>query len=106
MFSQRFITLIRRATTAGVVVAATMTAGPLASAAPAPSDVVCPYRVTADWLRHRTAPTLGNNAPGQYHHDTVVLAKQDVVTNGFRQLANGEWAYAAFLRRTDGSCLR
>ena len=114
MVSRQFITLLRRASVAGVVLAASMTAGTPASAASAPvrpaastsADVLCPYAVTADWLRHRTTPAVGSdNALGQYARNTVVLAKRDVVTNGFRELDNGEWAAAAFLERTKGPCL-
>jgi hypothetical protein len=113
MFSQHFTTLLRRASTAGVVVAASMTAGTVAWAAPAPpppaestsAEVLCPYEVTADWLRHRTSPEAGKaNALGQYAEGTVVLARRDVVVNGFRGLGNGEWAFDTFLERS-GPCL-
>ena len=114
MVGRRLLTLLRRTSVAAVVLAASTAAGAPASAAPAPvrtaastsADVLCPYAVAADWLRHRTTPAVrSDNALGQYARNTVVPAKRDVVTNGFRQLDNGEWAAAAFLDRTAGPCL-
>jgi hypothetical protein len=108
MVRRQFTVLLRTAGVAGVVVAASLAAGSPASASSAPTpsaDVTCPYKVAADWLRHRTTPAVrSDNALGQYARHTVVLAKRDVVTNGFRQLANGEWAAAAFLDSADGPC--
>jgi hypothetical protein len=92
---------------AGTIAGGSASAGPAPTAAAASSsaDVICSYRVTADWLRHRTSPRLlSDNATGQYARNTLVPARRDVVVNGFRQLDNGEWAFAAFLAQTNGHC--
>ena len=110
---RRITTPLRRAGAVAVLAAAASAALSVpASAAPAPTTasgaagVVCNYRVTADWLRHRTSPKIAENAPGQYVRGTVVPAERDVVVNGFRRLADGEWASAAYLVPTDASCGR
>jgi hypothetical protein len=112
---RRITTPLRRAGAVAVLAAAASAAVAVpASAAPAPepaaasgaAGVVCNYRVTADWLRHRTSPKIAENAPGQYVRGTVVPAERDVVVNGFRRLADGEWAAAAYLVPTDASCGR
>jgi hypothetical protein len=70
------------------------------------SEVFCGYVVTADWLRYHTAPGVNTPAPGQYRYGTFLTGYRDRLASAdgytWRQLANGYWVAAQYLRRSGG----